>query len=222
VPLKQKGRWRSRLGLKGHIYYYDETPSKKRFQTLGPAVWSAIIAALSTILTAIFAFQNLNLTKANLNLTKASFMSLHRPKLEIRDVFVGLSPMFEKTIWEMAPIVVNSGESAAKNVTCEFTLITAALQTVEGTSSDPSVDPNYRANLLQWFPVNRDLVITPKKPAYILVRVTYTDSDSQVQPPITYCASTSDIYSPVVNLVPTKHVDCNELPISKLIKKDSD
>jgi hypothetical protein len=65
--------WRRLFGLKGSIFYYDDkVDAGVKWSTTHS---SAAIAALSTVLTAIFAYQNLSLTQAN-------FAVAHPPKLE--------------------------------------------------------------------------------------------------------------------------------------------
>jgi hypothetical protein len=75
MALKEKHAWRRRLGLRGSLWYFEEPKKPKPPSVFSqPAAWSAFVAAISAVLTAIFAYNNYLFTKQ-------SYMQTHPPKL---------------------------------------------------------------------------------------------------------------------------------------------
>jgi uncharacterized protein HemX len=55
--LKRRGRWRTLLGLKGGLWYYDSDPPRKELTTFErKTLWLSVLSLLLTIASVIVAF----------------------------------------------------------------------------------------------------------------------------------------------------------------------
>jgi hypothetical protein len=106
MALREKHAWRRRVGLRGSLWYFEE-PKKPKLPSVfnQPAAWSTIIAAISAVLTAMFAYNNYLLTKQ-------SYLQTHPPKL------VGIYAVVshDGDGWTYSVLARNDGNTEALNV----------------------------------------------------------------------------------------------------------
>jgi hypothetical protein len=131
--LKQRGRWRSWLRLKGRIWYYDDSPKTSLFTN--PGLWSACVAAISTILTAIFAWQNFQLNKTNFSLA-------HPPKLALKAI-AATPDNLNRSVFHLIVVLHNSGDSDAESIGLFDTSLVPQGDKLVLNSADSVVDGRY-------------------------------------------------------------------------------
>jgi len=106
MALREKHAWRRWLGLRGSLWYFEQPKRPKPPSAFSqPAAWSAIVAAISAILTAIFAYDNYHLTKQ-------SYRQTHPPKLVAVSAFIVREP--DSLAYYL--MIRNEGDTEAHNV----------------------------------------------------------------------------------------------------------
>ena len=172
--LKERAKWRRLLGLKGNIYYYSSDPEKKVWSSIQ---WAAIIAAISTISTALFALENLRMTKAN-------YAVAHPPKLGF--LFMTGTHWFNEPKLKLS--VQNESLGKARNVWAFIevkSLRVGALLSSRVRTGHIDVEPNSGEYLTATW--NGSQPLSPNEPALLEATVHYENLAGDAQPIIQYC-----------------------------------
>jgi len=131
MALRLKHAWRKYLGLHGSLWVFEEPQKPKPPSVFNqPAAWSTIIAAISAVLTAIFAYNNFTLTKQ-------TTVQNHPPKLVATEF--GIQRVSDG--WLFYVEGENEGESEAVNphaqVECRGNGDDATYNSVHGKNISP-------------------------------------------------------------------------------------